>query len=66
MCSIDCKEYFLKCVSAAVPAVMARVLPKDPDLETEDETWHTWNIQDWRKLKKKEHGPVFQCGGSPW
>lgn len=48
------------------PAVMARVLPRDPDLETEDETWHTWNIQDWRKLKKKEHGPTFQCGGSPW
>ncbi|PYH96113.1 ubiquitin C-terminal hydrolase [Aspergillus ellipticus CBS 707.79] len=47
-------------------AMMARILPKDPDLETEHETYHTWHIQDWRKLKKKEHGPVFQCGGSPW
>ncbi|KAL4789589.1 hypothetical protein BDV19DRAFT_373829 [Aspergillus venezuelensis] len=48
------------------PAMMSRVLPKDPDLETADETWHTWSIQDWRKLKKKEHGPTFQCGGFPW
>lgn len=47
-------------------AMMARILPKDPDLETEDETYHTWHIQDWRKLKKKEHGPVFQCAGFPW
>ncbi|KAI9369494.1 hypothetical protein BJX61DRAFT_545515 [Aspergillus egyptiacus] len=45
---------------------MARLLPKDPDLETEDETWHTWKIQDWRKMKRKEHGPTFQCGGFPW
>ncbi|PLN77676.1 ubiquitin C-terminal hydrolase [Aspergillus taichungensis] len=47
-------------------AMMARVLPQDPDLETEDEAWHTWHIQDWKKLKKKEHGPVFQCAGFPW
>lgn len=46
--------------------MMARILPKDPDLETADEAYHTWHIQDWRKLKKKEHGPVFQCGGFPW
>jgi ubiquitin carboxyl-terminal hydrolase 7 len=48
------------------PAMMARVLPKDPDLETADETWNTWSISNWRKLSKKEHGPIFQCGGSPW
>ncbi|KAL4753186.1 hypothetical protein BDW72DRAFT_169487 [Aspergillus terricola var. indicus] len=48
------------------PAMMARVLPKDPDLETADETWNTWSISNWRKLSKKEHGPTFQCGGSPW
>ncbi|KAB8234736.1 ubiquitin-specific protease UBP15 [Aspergillus alliaceus] len=47
-------------------AMMARVLPKDPDLETEDEAYHTWHIKDWRKLKKKEHGPTFQCAGFPW
>ncbi|KAL3445864.1 hypothetical protein BJX65DRAFT_280503 [Aspergillus insuetus] len=48
------------------PAMMARVLPKDPELETIEETWHTWHIQDWRKLKKREHGPAFMCGDFPW
>ncbi|KAL2825982.1 hypothetical protein BDW59DRAFT_145700 [Aspergillus cavernicola] len=48
------------------PAMIARLLPRDPDLETAHEAWDTWKIQDWRKLKKKEHGPTFQCGGSPW
>ncbi|OJJ48937.1 hypothetical protein ASPZODRAFT_129272 [Penicilliopsis zonata CBS 506.65] len=48
------------------PAMMARILPKDPDLETEAEAYHTWHIQDWRKLKRKEHGPTFQCGNFPW
>lgn len=47
-------------------ATMARVLPKDPDLETEAETYNTWHIQDWRKLRRREHGPVFECGGFPW
>ncbi|OJJ32980.1 hypothetical protein ASPWEDRAFT_43017 [Aspergillus wentii DTO 134E9] len=47
-------------------AMMARILPKDPDLETLEETHHTWHIQGWRNLKRKEHGPVFECGGSPW
>jgi ubiquitin carboxyl-terminal hydrolase 7 len=46
--------------------MMARVLPKDPELETIEETWHTWHIQDWRKLKKREHGPAFKCGDFPW
>lgn len=45
---------------------MARVLPKDPELETEAETYHTWHITDWRKLKRKEHGPIFECAGFPW
>ncbi|KAL1970798.1 hypothetical protein VTN77DRAFT_2632 [Rasamsonia byssochlamydoides] len=47
-------------------AMMARVLPKDPDLETEAETYHTWHITDWRKLRRKEHGPIFECAGFPW
>lgn len=45
---------------------MARILPKDPDLETEAETYHTWHITDWRKLRRKEHGPIFECAGYPW
>ncbi|KAJ5832000.1 hypothetical protein N7474_000311 [Penicillium riverlandense] len=47
-------------------AMMARVLPKTPDLETADETHNTWHIKDWRKLDRKVHGPTFECGGFPW
>jgi ubiquitin carboxyl-terminal hydrolase 7 len=46
--------------------MMARVLPKNTDLETQDEVYNTWRLSDWRKMEKKSHGPVFQCGGSPW
>lgn len=27
---------------------------------------HTWTVEDWRSLSKREHGPVFQAGGYPW
>lgn len=47
-------------------AMMSRCLPQLPDLETEAETYHTWHIENWRKMQRREHGPVFQCGGSPW
>ncbi|OOQ85624.1 putative ubiquitin C-terminal hydrolase (HAUSP) [Penicillium brasilianum] len=47
-------------------AMMARVLPKNPDLETLEEVHNTWHIQNWRKMDKKSHGPVFKCGGSSW
>lgn len=44
----------------------ARVLVDIPDLEIEAETNYTWTIKDWRNLSRKEHGPTFECGGSPW
>ncbi|KAF7712240.1 Ubiquitin carboxyl-terminal hydrolase [Penicillium ucsense] len=47
-------------------AMMARVLPQNPDLETLDEVHHTWHIENWRKMDRKSHGPTFKCGGSPW
>ncbi|KAJ5176850.1 uncharacterized protein N7482_002727 [Penicillium canariense] len=47
-------------------AMMARVLPKNSDLETIEEVYDTWHIQNWRKMDKKSHGPVFKCGGFPW
>ncbi|KAI9740466.1 MAG: hypothetical protein M1834_005046 [Cirrosporium novae-zelandiae] len=47
-------------------AMREHVLPKFPDLETEAETEHTWHIENWRSLPRKEHGPTFECGGSPW
>ncbi|KLJ12169.1 ubiquitin thiolesterase [Blastomyces silverae] len=47
-------------------AMMAKVLPENPDLETEAQTYHTWNIENWTKMRRKEHGPAFECGGAPW
>jgi len=43
-----------------------RVLEDIPDTETETETYHTWHIEKWRTLPRREHGPIFECGGSPW
>lgn len=47
-------------------AMKKRYLPELPDLETDSEALHTWDIQRWRHLSRKEHGPVFHCGGNPW
>lgn len=46
--------------------MMSRLLPEDSEYETEARAYHTWHIQDWRRLRRKEHGPVFECGGAPW
>ncbi|KAI9885549.1 MAG: hypothetical protein M1823_002648 [Watsoniomyces obsoletus] len=43
-----------------------RVLRDFPDLEIEAEAVSTWQIENWRSLPKKVHGPVFECGGHPW
>lgn len=43
-----------------------QVLVDIPDTEPEAETYHTWHIEKWRTLSRREHGPVFECGGSPW
>lgn len=42
------------------------VFPPLDDLEVEDETYNTWHIEKWRQLTRREHGPVFECGGAPW
>ena len=47
-------------------AMKSRVLVPLPDLEIESEAVNTWNIEGYRSLNKKEHGPIFQCGGHPW
>lgn len=47
-------------------AMKARIMPQLPDLEIEAEAVHTWNIEGYRSLARKERGPVFQCGGHPW
>ncbi|KAF1813874.1 ubiquitin carboxyl-terminal hydrolase-like protein [Eremomyces bilateralis CBS 781.70] len=47
-------------------AIKKKYMPEVPDQEIEDEATHTWEIEDWRALGKKEHGPIFQCAGHPW
>lgn len=50
----------------AVEAMRRHVLVDLPDTEVEAETSHTWHIEKWRTLSRREHGPVFECGGHPW
>ncbi|ORY19215.1 hypothetical protein BCR34DRAFT_621068 [Clohesyomyces aquaticus] len=47
-------------------AFMKKHMAELPDQETEAETINTWEIRDWRNLARREHGPVFECGGHPW
>ncbi|KAF2140342.1 uncharacterized protein K452DRAFT_274048 [Aplosporella prunicola CBS 121167] len=47
-------------------AMKKRCMPELPDLETEAEAVHTWEIQEWRTMSRREHGPVFKCAGHPW
>lgn len=41
-----------------------------PPLEQEppilEDQVHTWHIENWRSLPRKEHGPIFEAGGFPW
>lgn len=51
----------------AVDAMKAFVLPplsEEPRIL--DDQVNTWTIEGWRTLNKKEHGPTFEAGGSPW
>ncbi|KAI4171690.1 MAG: hypothetical protein LQ343_004083 [Gyalolechia ehrenbergii] len=47
-------------------AMKERVLPMLPDLESDFEATHTWQIENYRNMTRKERGPKFQCGGHPW
>jgi ubiquitin carboxyl-terminal hydrolase 7 len=33
---------------------------------TIDDQVHTWSVEGWLALPKKEHGPIFHAGGYPW
>ncbi|KGQ01945.1 hypothetical protein PAAG_11336 [Paracoccidioides lutzii Pb01] len=45
---------------------MAKWLPVDPALETEEQTHFTWRLPNWTELEKTELSPKFECGGSKW
>lgn len=47
-------------------AVKKAHMPEVPDVEIEIETQHTWDIENWRQLPRREHGPIFHCGEDPW
>lgn len=47
-------------------SMKTRYLLKLSDLDVESEAIHTWNIENYRSLSKKERGPNFDCGGHPW
>ena len=44
----------------------ARLMPEIPDLEIESEGFGVWEIENYRTLAKREHGPVFHSGNYPW
>ncbi|KJR86641.1 ubiquitin carboxyl-terminal hydrolase 7 [Sporothrix schenckii 1099-18] len=43
--------------------VLTPLIDEPPILE---DVVDTWTVDNWRSLKKKEHGPVFKAGGFPW
>lgn len=43
--------------------VLTPLIEEPPILE---DAVDTWTVDNWRSLKKKEHGPVFKAGGFPW
>jgi ubiquitin carboxyl-terminal hydrolase 7 len=47
-------------------AMMDAYMPLIPDLETVAETHYTWDIENWRNLPRREHGPTFECADMPW
>ncbi|KMW66736.1 hypothetical protein BDDG_11697 [Blastomyces dermatitidis ATCC 18188] len=47
-------------------AMMAKLLPVDPTLETAHESHFTWCFPNWTELEKTELSPKFECGGSKW
>lgn len=51
---------------SAVDRIKEQVLPELPDQELESEAHHTWQVHNWRRLGRREHGPIFQCGSSRW
>ena len=47
-------------------AMKKRYLPDLADLDIEAEGMNTWDIQGWRSMGRREHGPVFQVGEHLW
>ncbi|KFX95987.1 hypothetical protein V490_03572 [Pseudogymnoascus sp. VKM F-3557] len=48
----------------AMKSVVLPRLVEDPEILAD--AVHTWHIENWTELSRKEHGPVFEAGGNPW
>lgn len=48
----------------AMKSVVLPRLVEDPEILAD--AVHTWHIENWTELPRKEHGPVFEAGGNPW
>ncbi|KAI5816954.1 hypothetical protein BZA77DRAFT_46183 [Pyronema omphalodes] len=47
-------------------AMKSLLFVEDPNLEVENECIYHWDIENWKKMDRKSHSPVFMCGDSPW
>ena len=63
---VGCQTVGMLAKSGIDEAMKERILPLLPDLEVEHEATHTWHIENYRSLTRKERGPKFDCGGHPW
>jgi ubiquitin carboxyl-terminal hydrolase 7 len=48
----------------AMKSVVLPPLIEEPEILAD--SVHTWHIERWTELPRKEHGPVFEAGGNPW
>ena len=51
-------------IVAAMKELIFQPTVEDPPILAEAE--HTWHIENWRSLPRREHGPIFEAGGFPW
>lgn len=42
------------------------LIPLVEQPRTLEDVYHTWEIEAYRSLPKKDHGPIFTAGGYPW
>lgn len=48
----------------AMKSIVLPPLPEEPEILAD--AVHTWHIENWTSLSRKEHGPLFEGGGNPW
>ena len=48
----------------AMKEIVLPPLPEEPAII--EEVVHTWSIESWNSMSRKEHGSIFQAGGYPW